>query len=158
MALTEKECPKCGTVFLGKANKQFCSDLCRWGFHAMAKQKDPEAVRRGRSNRRKGAVAEREVCHIIAGITGEEVKRNLTQTRDAGSDVTWGPFMLEVKYQQTYALPAWQRQVEVSAKDAGLLPAVVYRRPEEKFWISLPFDTFVMLFDGLRRAAEAKQT
>ena len=158
MALTEKTCDGCGMTFLGRPNARFHSDLCRWSFHAMAKQKDPEAVRRGKNNRRKGAVAEREVCHIISDITGEEVKRNLSQTRDAGSDVTWGPFMLEVKYQQTYALPAWQRQVEVSAKDAGLLPAVVYRRPDEKFWVSLPFETFVMLFDGLRRAAEGKQT
>lgn len=160
MASTEKTClaPDCGVVFVGRPNRVYCSDQCRWSHAAVKKAKDPERVLMGRSNRRKGANAERDVCHVINEITGEGVKRNLSQTRDAGSDVVWGPFMLEVKYQKALALPAWQRQVQVAADDAGLVPAVVYRRPDEKFWISLPFETFVMLFDALRKAAEANQT
>lgn len=124
----------------------------------MAKrEKDPAAQARGRSNRRKGAVAEREVCHIIGSITGDEVSRNLSQTRDAGGDVVWGPFYLEVKYQRTIAMPAWQHQaVQSAVQDGrGLVPAVVYRKPNDDFWISLPFSDFLNLFTALRDAANA---
>lgn len=152
MALTEKkcECEGCDVVFVGRNNAKFCSDLCRW----RARDKEALAATRGRANRAKGARAEREVCDIVNTITGAGVKRNLSQTRDSGSDVQWGPFLLEVKYQRTYALPAWQRQASDAAKDAGLYPAVVYRRPNEKFWISLEFETFITMFEALRRAAE----
>lgn len=120
----------------------------------MAREKDPEAQKRGKANRAKGARVEREVCHLIQQITGEEVRRNLSQTRDAGGDVLWGPFYLEVKYQAKINMPEWQRQAVQSAVQdgSGLVPAVVYRRANEQFWISLPFETFVALFDAMRKA------
>lgn len=162
----EHSCEHCGTLFFGRSDARFCGDTCRWRHHAahrkpqtdeeMAKrEKDPAAQARGRSNRRKGAVAEREVCHIIRDITFDEVNRNLSQTRDAGGDVVWGPFYLEVKYQRTIAMPAWQLQAVQSARQdgRGLVPAVVYRKPNEPFWISLPFADFLNLFATLREAA-----
>lgn len=127
------------------------------GDSQMKKVKDPEMQKRGKQNRAKGARAEREVCHIIERITGTPTSRNLSQTRDAGSDVEWGPFMLEVKYQQHVAMPAWQQQATISAAEKHLVPAVVYRRPQQEFWISLPFEVFVTMFETLRRAAEANQ-
>lgn len=151
----------CGTVFVGKAGARFCSDKCRWKYNRklryaeeiMAREKDPEAQRRGKANRAKGARAENEVCHLIRDLTGDEVRRNLSQTRDAGGDVKWGPFYLEVKYQQKFAMPEWQKQAVQSAAGGGnLVPAVVYRRPNEQFWISLPFDAFLQLFDAMRKA------
>lgn len=165
MAYTEKTCANagCGKVFIGKANKRFCCDTCRWSEHV--RQKTGAAVgadgaaqlsARGKRNRAKGARAEREVCHIINAITGGEVKRELSQTRDSGSDVRWGPFLLEVKFHQNVAMPAWQKQASANAAQAGMVPAVVYRRPEEQFWVSLPFDAFVTMFETLRRAAEAQ--
>lgn len=172
--MAEHNCQRCGTLFTGRADARFCSDACRWREHSkqayqarkqgvvMAKpkrEKDPEAQARGRSNRRKGAVAEREVCHLIRGATGDEVSRNLSQTRDAGGDVKWGPFYLEVKYQKTIAMPAWQQQAAASAAQdgEGLVPAVVYRRPNEQFWIAMPFDAFLATFATLRDAALAAQ-
>lgn len=178
MALTTHLCAYCSGEFTGRPQAKYCGDRCRWLHHAnaakfqqelgidkqealdMAKApKDPEASRRGRSNRAKGARAEREVCHLIHGITGDDVSRNLTQTRDAGGDVKWGPFYFEVKYQKTIAMPAWQQQAVISAAEDpdNLCPAVVYRRPGEKFWVSLPFETFLMMFDTLRKAAEANR-
>lgn len=176
MSYSEKQCRHCNATFVGDSRTVFCGDHCRWRYYshvnyekrkeaakAMPKEprapKDPEAQARGRSNRAKGARVEREVCHLIQQITGDEVRRNLSQTRDAGGDVKWGPFYLEVKYQQNLALPAWQRQALASAVQDGnnLLPAVVYRRAGEKFWISLRFEDFLMLFDGLRKAAQAAQ-
>lgn len=121
-----------------------------------AAPKDPEAQKRGKANRAKGARAEREVCHLIHQLTGDEVRRNLSQTRDAGGDVKWGPFYFEVKYQKTIAMPAWQQQAVASAVQdgTGCTPAVVYRRPEEQFWISLPFEAFVQMFDTMRKALQ----
>lgn len=167
MPKREKTCLQCGTSFIGRPNREFCDDHCRMTYHAEARkmarkekrEKDPEAQRRGRANRAKGARAENEVCHLIRDVTGNEVRRNLSQTRDAGGDVKWGPFYLEVKYQKTIAMPAWQEQARASAAQDGdaLVPAVVYRRPNEQFWISLPFREFLLLFESLRLAAMAAQ-
>ena len=161
MAKSLKTCPHCKIEFVGRPNKKYCSDQCRWNDHALGRSVQSEIdkpkvdrSKLGKQNRSKGARAEREVCDILTAISGSKVKRNLSQTRDAGSDVQWGPFLLEVKYQQTYALPAWQRQACIAAKEADAIPAVVYRRPQEQFWISLPFDVFVTLFETLRKAAE----
>lgn len=157
MAYTEKPCPHCGELFVGAANQKFCSGPCRWGSRDMARAQDPSA--RGRRNRQKGAEAERDVCHIINEATGSNIKRILGQARDSGSDVRWGPFLLEVKNTQTLAIPEWQRQVLASCAGAedNPIPAIVHRRPKEDFWITLPFGVFVTVFETLRRAAEANQ-
>lgn len=167
----EHNCARCGKLFVGKPVARYCSDTCRWRDRSAERyaaqkaeqegavpkpkrEKDPVRQAMGRSNRRKGAVAEREVCHLVERHTGDKVCRNLSQTRDAGGDVIWGPFYLEVKYQRTIAMPAWQRQAVQSARDEGeRIPAVVYRQPNEKYWVSMPFEEFLQLFQGLRVAA-----
>lgn len=163
MAKTQKTCP-CGVEFVGRPNQKYHDDKCRWLHHTYTKRgldmtkREPNApidyARQGKANRAKGARAEREVCHLLTELTGHKVTRNLSQTRDAGSDVEWGPFLLEVKYQKTLALPAWQRQVCAAVQGTDKVPAVVYRRPEEDWWVSLPFPVFVMLFETLRKAAQ----
>lgn len=174
MPLHTLDCAYCGVEFKTYQRAKYCSSSCRWRHHRataylldtnpemdkneaaqMAKIKDPAAQARGRSNRARGAQAERDVCHLIRDLTGDDVSRNLTQTRDAGGDVKWGPFYFEVKYQRAIAMPAWQEQAKASAAEdgGGLIPAIVYRRPNDKFWVSLPFETFLMMFDQLRKAA-----
>lgn len=162
-----KKCqnPGCPVEFEGRPNRKFCCDSCRWTVHAyerrgmdVTKRKPHEAKpidysKQGKANRAKGAREEREVCHIVNRITGSDISRNLSQTRDSGCDVTWGPFLLEVKYQKTLAIPAWQRQVTTAAAKEGLVPCIVHRRPTEDFWISLPFELFVTLFDAMRQKA-----
>lgn len=114
------------------------------------KAKNPVLVKRGKAARVKGQVGEREVCEILTRIVGEKHNRLLGQARDAGADVRWGPFMLEVKRQQRLKLPDWQQQVSVAARDAGLLPAIVWRRDGEKWWVACPFEEFVTIFEALR--------
>lgn len=168
MAYTEKNCEWCCKRYVGRGNARFCDKLCRWNFHAANKyetMKDTtagmiklDASKMGKANRMKGQRAEREVCALVSAMTGHDVSRNLGQARDSGGDVEWGPFLFEVKYRKIIAMPAWQAQAQASVDGKGLIPAVVYRRPQEKFWVSLPFEDFVNLFEALRKAAEAKVT
>lgn len=117
----------------------------------MTKQaKDPALVKRGRSARIRGQVGEREVCEILTRIVGEKHNRLLGQARDAGADVRYGPFLLEVKRQQRLKLPDWQKQVSTAATDAGMLPGLVWRRDGEKWWVAVPFEEFVTIFEALR--------
>ena len=145
----------------------FCSDECRWTYNNRAREdmtafgdipkEMPEGPQRltGRGARAKGAKGERDVCHLIAGITGESVSRNIGQSRDGGHDIDWGPFALEVKTQQTVSMPAWQAQVQKSVAGTDKVPAVVWRRKAEEWWIALPMSEFVEIFNTLRLAAEA---
>lgn len=109
----------------------------------------------GRTARNKGARVEREACKLIEAVTGDDVSRILGQARDGGFDAQWGPFGIEIKARETVAMPAWQKQVEAAVEGTGLIPAVAWRRSGEKFWIALPFEAFLQVFDTLRKAAEA---
>lgn len=111
----------------------------------------------GRYAKRKGERGEREVCEIITRVTGEPSKRKLGQAREGGGDVDWGPFLLEVKARSTVAMPAWQQQVCAAVEGTGQVPAVVWRRNGEKFWIAVPFEEFVSIFNTLRLAAMGAQ-
>jgi len=158
-------CRQCGAKAQGTARKQFCDETCRIAFHnekaKMArKAADPldfsEGLPKnsGRHARNKGARVEREVCKVIEKVTGDEVSRILGQARDGGFDVEWGPFGMEVKARETLSIPAWQRQVVAAVGDTGLVPSIVWRRSGEKFWIALPFEAFLEIFQMLRKAAE----
>lgn len=116
-------------------------------------EKDPALVKRGKAARVKGQVGEREVCEILTRIVGEKHTRLLGQARDSGGDVRYGPFLLEVKRQARTKMAEWQQQAAASARDAGMLPAVVWRQDGAKFWISVPFEEFVQIFEALRQGA-----
>lgn len=159
-------CAHCGEKGTGTARKRFCDEICRHRFKSkrvyMAKKaRDPLDFENGlpkssgRTARNKGARVEREVCKVIEQKTGDEVSRILGQARDGGFDVEWGPFGIEVKARETVAMPAWQKQVVAAVGDSGQIPAVVWRRSGEKFWIALPFEQFLEVFQMLREAAEA---
>jgi hypothetical protein len=115
------------------------------------KEKDPELVKRGKSARLKGAGGEREVCDILTRIVGEKHSRILGQARDAGADVRYGPFLLEVKRQARLKMSEWQQQVKVAADAAGVLPGIVWRRDGEKWWVAVEFEQFVTIFEALRQ-------
>lgn len=155
--MTDQLCEWCGKSFASYRNKKFCSDKCRWKQTRMTKYYgDDMAKLGGKGCRDKGARTEREVCHIIEQIAGDKVSRNLEQTREGGADVHWGPFALEVKARQTIAMPEWQRQVREAVAGTDKIPAVVYRRNGEDFWISLPFSEFLKMFTELRDALRGK--
>lgn len=122
---------------------------------------NPEVPERGKLSgagaRRKGARGENEVCKLLTEIVGTKHVRNLDQTREGGGDISWGPFLLEVKTTETVSMPAWQRQAVASAEKRGDVPAVVWRRKAEKWWVALPFAEFATMFEALRAGAEKQQ-
>lgn len=151
----------------GKSTSMFCCDAHR-AEHFRISQEDMSAYGdvvtgmetgkrgvSGRGARAKGARGEREVCHLIAGITGDDVSRNIGQSRDGGHDVDWGPFAIEVKTQQLVSMPAWQRQVLRSVEGTDKVPTVAWRRKGEDWWIALPMAKFIEIFHVLRMAAMA---
>lgn len=158
-------CRYCGAEGEGTRRRLFCDTACRCAYNrklAMAKKSgdpldftDGLPKSSGRAARNKGARVEREACKVIEQHTGDEVSRILGQARDGGFDVQWGPFGIEVKARETVSMPAWQKQVVEAVGDSGLIPSVVWRRSGEKFWIALPFEAFLDVFQMLRKAAEA---
>jgi len=89
-----------------------------------------------KSQRDKGAAAEREASALLRDLLGECVsRRKLDQTREGGFDVAIGDLIgVEVKRQERASLHAWLQQVELATADQALLPAVMWR-PSRRGWV-----------------------
>jgi len=102
-------------------------------------------------SRRKGAVGEREVVKLLKDAIGsDEVERNLSQSRDGGSDILLEEhsIAIEVKRVEAFAdydVSKWWNQC-VSEKPAGWLPLLLYRKNRGK-WRMRCFGS-VMAYDG----------
>jgi len=82
------------------------------------------------AQRNKGACGERELFNLLTDYLGFVVKRNLSQTRGGGADGIDVPgFAIEVKRQETLALPAWWRQAVDQAGDR--IPVLFYRQSRQ---------------------------
>ena len=99
-----------------------------------------DASARGRSNRNRGAAAERELARWIKDELGVEVSRNLKQyQRSQEGDLTpLGPFLLEVKFHARVNVRDWWKQAVVSAKACGLIPVVAYKVSRKGWRFALP--------------------
>ncbi|MGN1209849.1 MAG: hypothetical protein ACI4SV_06065, partial [Duodenibacillus sp.] len=74
------------------------------------------------------------MCRILADILGVEAHRNLSQTRDGGTDIAFGPFRVEVKRRARIAgIYDWLAQSEASKTAPGQI-AVVAARADGKRW------------------------
>jgi len=102
-------------------------------------------LKMGLKERNKGANGEREVCALLRQWTGEEFERNLLQTREGGGDIPFGSLLLEVKRTERVKMPEWQEQAQESAKNADMLPAVVWRRSRAEWWIAMPLLQYLAL-------------
>ena len=99
-----------------------------------------DASARGRSNRQRGASAERELARWIKDELGVEVSRNLKQyQRSQEGDLTpLGPFLIECKYHARLNVRDWWRQAVVQAKVAELIPVVAYKVARKGWRFVLP--------------------
>ena len=89
-----------------------------------------------KSQRTKGAAGEREVCHIIRDELGIEAHRNLSQTREGGTDINLPPYRIEVKRRRRIAgLYDWLSQAENACKP-GERPMLVVRA-DGQGWLAI---------------------
>ena len=103
-----------------------------------------DASARGRSNRNRGAAAERELARWIKDELGVDVSRNLKQyQRSQEGDLTpLGPFLLEVKYHARLNVRDWWKQAVVSAKACDLIPVVAYKVARKGWRFVAPYPSF----------------
>jgi len=88
--------------------------------------------------RRKGAQAEREVLRLLGEELGQQLQRNLSQTREGGADcICVRGYAIEVKRQESLSRPAWWRQACQQAARLQVEPLLLYRRSREQWtaWI-----------------------
>jgi hypothetical protein len=107
----------------------------------------------GASQRRKGAVYEREVMSAFSAALGAEFKRNIGQARDGGNDGDVGPLVLEMKRRKSLkTFMDWYRQAQ-AATPAGRIPVVVMREDAGESMVMLSLEDFLRLtLPELKRA------
>jgi hypothetical protein len=103
----------------------------------------------GKFSRDKGIRAEREALHALGDRLGEQLARNLTQTRKGGDDCTevrgWA---IEIKHCERLSRPAWWRQACEQSKRRGVEPMLLFRRNRE------PWTAWVHTRDGAYRETD----
>ena len=103
----------------------------------------------GRSQRTKGANAEREVVHIMTEY-GIEAKRGQCFNHEPDIVADDFPLHVEVKRQETTKIHDWYKQATEQCRD-GKLPAVVHRRSREDYLITMKFTDFLEVLYGKRK-------
>ena len=84
------------------------------------------------SQRRKGMVAERELCHLLSDELGFVVKRNVDQARKGGADCIEIPgYAIECKRQEKLNRNAWWKQALEQADKCGMEPLVFFRQSRQ---------------------------
>lgn len=85
----------------------------------------------GKSQRNKGATAEREVFKIFNDELGLQLKRNLTQYQGSDADLHLYGFCIEIKRQESLSLGAWWNQVVTVARKCNEIPVLIYRQSRQ---------------------------
>lgn len=99
-----------------------------------------------KSQRTKGAAGEREVCKILRDSLGVDAHRNLSQTRDGGTDIALGPFRIECKRRKAIGnVYEWMQQSEAACTEPGQIPVVACRKDGGHWLVVLNLDDFMRL-------------
>lgn len=87
------------------------------------------------------------MCALLRDALGVDVHRNLSQTRDGGTDIAMGCFRIEVKRRRRIGnLYDWMAQSEASCTEPGQIPVVLSRADGKKQWLAtLNFEDFCRL-------------
>jgi len=88
--------------------------------------------------KRKGRLGEQELARLLRDELGDQVTRNLQQSREGGADLEGTPFVLEVKRAKTPKVLEWWRQACAQAQTANGVPALVYRIDHKEWMAVLP--------------------
>jgi len=105
----------------------------------------------GTNRRAKGMAGQREAAAAWTAATGLPARNGGQSGMVGGMDMDQpAAVRIEVKRQETLAIPAWCRQ---AAKDAGHLPWVVlHRRSREPWRVTLNLDQLQAVTDAIREA------
>ena len=95
----------------------------------------------GKSERRKGATAERELAKILFDELGIELKRNLDQTRDGGYDLVGLDLAIEVKRRESESRGSWW--VDAVKKAGKKIPVLAYRSNRRPWQFMLPLEAVI---------------
>jgi len=97
------------------------------------------------NSRNKGASYEREIANRFAEYLGVEVKRNLDQSRDGGSDISLPPYLIECKRRARIIVYEWIEQAAKAADNKNMVPIVVCRADREDDLVILRLNDFLPL-------------
>lgn len=106
----------------------------------------------GAMQRRKGAVAEREVVNLLKE---RGLKAQRTAPLQAAGGVTDADVLgvegchLEIKRQERIEIDKWCAQVELASKPTDI-PCVLWRRSQQPWRVALPLDDFLDLVAAAR--------
>lgn len=89
-----------------------------------------------KSQRAKGAAAEREIAALMTDHFGQIVKRKLGAARDGGDDIEVGPFSIEVKRRAKIAVTAFMEQAWENCGDKT--PVVMMREDGGQWLVMFP--------------------
>lgn len=99
-----------------------------------------------KSQRTKGAAGERELCRLIEDVTGAPARRNLSQTREGGTDIALGDWRIEVKRRARIAgIYDWLGQAERACDGPRLTPVVCARADGKKWFAVLRIEDFLRI-------------
>ena len=94
----------------------------------------------GLRSRNKGKAGERELARLLRDELGEQITRNLVQTRDGGRDLIGLPgISLEVKRCERTEWPKWLEQAKAQSAD-GEYPVVAWRRNGKPWRVFVEMD------------------
>ena len=98
------------------------------------------------NSKRKGAVGEREVAHILQehGYDARRTAQYCGNTGDAADVIGLDGFHIEVKRCETTKIWDWIHQAERDHK-AEEIPLVVFRKSHEEWQVSLSLKSFLEL-------------
>lgn len=83
--------------------------------------------------RAKGKNGEREFERWLKDNLDLDAKRNLSQSRDGGTDIELENFCIEVKRQEKLDLEGFWSQAKKAAQDLGKRPIVAFRQNNRKW-------------------------
>ncbi len=111
--------------------------------------------KQGKSNRDRGAEAERQVADIFKAAGFRTVRRG--QVFNHESDVIGVPGLhIEVKYCKTAKVWEWLRQAELEAELKGDgVPVIWFRRPRVPFRVIVPARLFLEMYAAWRKEQES---
>ena len=118
----------------------------------MAKEKNPEAVKRGRSSKRKGAAGEREAAkkfqEVFPGVEAYRGRQHCGGPETPDVRLSIDGLHLEVKRTETFNL---YKALNQSREDAGTdSPTVLHRRSREKWVLCVELERLPDLINLLK--------